>query len=202
MAEDERPDLSDPEVLHQIFDGFAQEMGQIIESQKRLVAMTNYLSGESLAMRAVLSALRQKSGVTVSVEEAMAALIPLMRPEMLCRVQFYARRVAAVLKHEWLRLSSGRNACRLSFFKLCADLEFVSKKKKVPAKAHTKKSFAIIFTFYSTNILIRNPIGARESSKPSGILIKEQKRTLCSGILITVGSATFGPKSSTRSATR
>jgi 1-deoxy-D-xylulose 5-phosphate reductoisomerase len=82
MAEDERPNLSDPEVLHQIFDGFAQEMGQIIESQNRLIAMTNHLSGESLAMRAVLSAVRRKTDVAVSYDEAMAALAPLMTAEM------------------------------------------------------------------------------------------------------------------------
>ena len=83
MAEDERPDLSDPEVLHQVFEGFAQEMARLVEGQKRLVAMTNHLSGESLAMRAVLAAFRQKTAVSVSYDEAMAALMPLMSPEML-----------------------------------------------------------------------------------------------------------------------
>ena len=82
MAEDERPDLTDPEVLHQVFDGFAQEMARIVESQKRLIAMTNHLSGESLAMRAVLAAFRRKTDVQVSYDEAMAALMPLMAPEM------------------------------------------------------------------------------------------------------------------------
>ena len=82
MEDDERPDLSDPEVLHQIFDSFAQEMARLVESQKRLVAMTNHLSGESLAMRAVLAAFRRKSAVSVSYDEAMAALMPLMGPEM------------------------------------------------------------------------------------------------------------------------
>jgi ABC-type branched-subunit amino acid transport system ATPase component len=82
MADDDRPDLRDPEVLHRIFDGFAQEMGQIVESQQRLIKMANHLSGESLAMRAVLSALQQKAEVTVSYDEAMAALAPLMTPEM------------------------------------------------------------------------------------------------------------------------
>jgi hypothetical protein len=81
MPADEMPDLTDPQVLHQIFSGFAQELNQIVEGQQKLIAMTNYLSGESLALAAILAAMRKKTGVTVTAEEAMDSLMPLLRPE-------------------------------------------------------------------------------------------------------------------------
>lgn len=81
MAPQDRPDLTNPEVLDQIFTEFGQQMASLMEGQQRLIQMTNYLSGESLALTAILTALRKKSGVTVTHEEAMAAVGPLLRPE-------------------------------------------------------------------------------------------------------------------------
>jgi|GEM_PF-1947334 len=81
MPADDMPDLTKPEVLHQIFEGFAHELNQIIEKQNRLVAMSNYLSGESLALAAIVAAMRKKTGVTVTSEEAMDSLMPMLRPE-------------------------------------------------------------------------------------------------------------------------
>ncbi len=97
---DDMPDLTDPEVLNQIFQGFAADLSQLVEGQKRLIAMTNYLSGESLALASIVAAMRSKTAVTVTSEEALAALGPLLRPE----AQEHAAAIRDVVKDEIDRL--------------------------------------------------------------------------------------------------
>lgn len=97
---DDMPDLTDPEVLNQIFQGFAADLSQLVEGQKRLIAMTNYLSGESLALASIVAAMRRKTDVTVTSEEALDALTPLLRPE----AQEHAAAIRDVVKDEIDRL--------------------------------------------------------------------------------------------------
>jgi len=81
MAEEGPPDLSDPNVLHQVFDGFAMEIGKLVEGQQKLIKMSNYLSGENLALAAIVAALRRKSGVEISTDDAMESFETMLRPE-------------------------------------------------------------------------------------------------------------------------
>ena len=81
MPPEEAPDLRDPQVLHQVFDGFAMEIAKLVDGQQKLIKMSNYLSGENLALSAILTAMRKKSGLSVTTDEAMESFQALLRPE-------------------------------------------------------------------------------------------------------------------------
>ena len=100
MSQEGPPDLSDPQVLHQVFDGFAKEIAKLIEGQQKLVKMSNYLSGENLALAAILAAMRKKSGVSVTADEAMESFEALLRPE----AKGHEKEIAEIIRTEIDRL--------------------------------------------------------------------------------------------------
>lgn len=102
MSQDEPPDLSDPQVLHQIFDGFAMEIAKLVEGQQKLIKMANYVSGETLALAAILAAVRKKSGITITTDDAMESFEALLRPE----VKGHGRELAGIVRTEIDRLLS------------------------------------------------------------------------------------------------
>ncbi len=76
---DDRIDLTDPQTVSDLLRGFGHQLGQLVEGQQKLVQMTNMLSGETLALTAILQAMRKKTGVAVTVEEAMDSLDPMLK---------------------------------------------------------------------------------------------------------------------------
>ena len=58
--------LRDPQFLHQVFEGFAMAIAKPVDGRHKPLKLSNYLSGENLALSAILTAMRKKSGISVS----------------------------------------------------------------------------------------------------------------------------------------